>query len=645
MNYVLVAVASLRTNQNSLFTYHASVKLDKGTIVRIPFGRETTLGIVVKNLDQKPSFKTKPVEVVNLPGPLPQTWLSFVEQLAEAYDYPLSYLLAGAIPRGLYKNRRARMPKAAALERHNSRNLKLTADQRAIIERIDLDRPETFLLHGDTGTGKTLVYRELATRTIASGKSVLVLVPEIALTPQLAAEFAQDNHRVFVLHSHLTDAERHIMWLDILSAAGPYVVLGARSALFAPTSDLGLVIVDEAHEPSYKQEQTPRYHAVRAASVLAKVHHATFLMGTATPSVSDYYLADAAGHPILRMTESANKQAIPPKIEVIDMRGSDQHHKTFWMSKTLHKAITDTLTNGKQVLLFLNRRGTARVVLCTNCGWHALCDNCNVSYVYHHDSGQLVCHTCSRTISLMHQCPECHKPSLELKSVGTKQLALDIEKLFPQARTARFDADGRKGETVHDRYEALYKGDIDIMIGTQVLAKGLDLPKLALVGVVLADSSMFFPDFTAAERTFQLLHQIAGRVGRHGRGRVILQTYDPEHIAIEAAKARSYRQFYEHEIGVRRAFQYPPFVYLALLTCERKTVHNAERAALSVTATLRDLKLPVRILGPSPAFHEKRGGLYRWQIVLKSKSRKHLIEAARHVPQDWTIDLDPVNLL
>ncbi len=645
LTYVLVAVASLRTKDQSLFTYSAEAKLQIGTVVRVPFGRETVLGVVVEQVKQKPKFKTKSAEVVELSRPLPTTWLNFVSSLAETYDYPLSALLAGAIPHGLYKSRRSRTGKATALERHSSRNFKLTKDQQAVIDRIDLIKSDSVLLHGDTGTGKTLVYRELANKVTSIGKSVLILVPEIALTPQLASEFAQDEHRVFVLHSHLTDAERHIMWLEILSATGPIIVLGARSALFAPVDNYGLIIVDEAHEPSYKQEQTPRYHAVRAASLLAKAHSATLVMGTATPLVSDYYLAEATKHPILRMTEIANPEAVPPVIEVIDMRDHDQHHKTFWMSKKLHQATTDALTSGKQVMLFLNRRGTARVVLCTTCGWHAACDDCNVSYVYHHDSGQLVCHTCSKTVPLMHQCPECRKPSLELKSVGTKQLALDIQKLFPQARVARFDADGHKGETVRERYEELYKGDIDIMIGTQVLAKGLDLPKLALVGVVLADSSMFFPDFTASERTFQLLHQIAGRVGRHGHGRVILQTYDPEHIAVEAAKAKSYEQFYEHEIAVRKAFQYPPFVYLTLLTVERKTQKGAEKAALTVAQTLRNIHLPIRVLGPSPAFHEKRHGIYRWQIVLKSKSRKKLIEAARHVPQDWVVDLDPVNLL
>lgn len=645
VNYILVAVASMRTSGESLFTYHTDQRLELGAVVRAPFGRETVLGIVVQHLRQKPSFKTKAVEIVDLPKPLPLPWLNFVTSLAEAYDYPLAHLLAGAIPRGLYKTRRARTKTASTLERHSSRNVALTKDQRAVLKRIDLNKAESTLLHGDTGTGKTLVYRELTNTVIASGKSVLILVPEIALTPQLASEFAQDAHHVFVLHSHLTDAERHVMWLEILSADGPIVVLGARSALFAPVPKYGLIIVDEAHEPSYKQEQTPRYHAVRAAALLAKIHQAPLIMGTATPLVSDYYLATAANRPILRMTTIANKEATPPTIEIVDMRDRDLHHKTFWLSKKLHKAITDTLTNSKQVLLFLNRRGTARVVLCTNCGWHATCDNCNVSYVYHHDSGNLVCHTCSKTIPLMHQCPECLKPSLELKSVGTKQLATDIQKLFPQARVARFDADGKKGETVHDRYQELYNGEIDIMIGTQVLAKGLDLPKLALVGVVLADSSMFFPDFTAAERTFQLLHQIAGRVGRHSHGRVILQTYDPEHIAVEAAKARSYDQFYEHEIAVRKSFQYPPFVYLTLLTIERRTLTGAESASMKVAQTLRDLRLPIRILGPTPSYHEKRNGKYRWQVVLKSKSRKALIEAARHVPADWTIDLDPVNLL
>jgi primosomal protein N' (replication factor Y) (superfamily II helicase) len=489
---------------------------------------------------------------------------------------------------------------------------------------------------------------ELAKKQFASGKSVLILTPEISLTPQLVKEFeAVFGSQTLVLHSNLTEAERRESWLNILNAKDSVVVIGPRSALFAPFKDLGLVVIDESHEGAYKQEQAPHYQATRVAAKLAELHKAQFVMGSATPSVSDYFIAQAKNMPILRMNSPAVKSASHQvKTSVIAANNKTQFNRNHYLSDKLLKAIEARLSRGEQSLMFLNRRGTARLVLCQNCSWQALCPNCDLPLTYHGDGFVMRCHTCGYKASAPTKCPVCASTDIIYKSMGTKAVVEALQKLFPNARIQRFDSDSKKAERLEQHYKAIKAGDIDILVGTQILVKGLDLPKLSLVGVISADHSLSFPDYTAEERAFQQLSQILGRVGRgHIEGEAIIQTFRPDSLAIGAAIGKSWDIFYESQIKERQKFMFPPFCYLLKLTCTRKSINSARSAAVKLHQDLNKLPLKMQVIGPTPSFYEKSAKGFTWQLVIKSKNRSELLEVIKNLPSGWSFDIDPEDLL
>jgi len=499
-----------------------------------------------------------------------------------------------------------------------------------------------------TGSGKTAVYIELVKRALARGQSAIVLVPEIALTSQLIAEFSNHFRDVLLAHSRQTEAERHAVWRQALHASTPQVVIGPRSALFLPLPHVGLIVIDEAHEPTYKQEQSPRYHALRAAHSLAEASQAKLVLGSATPLVTDYYLAQFASRPVIRLDKPAVQNTVKPDVSLVDMTKRSNFKRHRFLSDTLLLELEKTFASGNQALIFHNRRGSASMTLCENCGWQAGCPRCYVPLTLHGDQHLLRCHICGYKAKVPTSCPDCGSVDIFHKGIGTKLIESELRRLFPDKTIARFDGDSADNETVEARYNELYQGTIDIIIGTQVIAKGLDLPKLRTVGIVQADAGLSLPDYSSAERTFQLLAQAIGRVGRSTHPTtVIVQSYQPTHPVVVAGLHQDYAGFYDLAMKQRKTAVFPPFTHLLKLQCVYKTESSAVTNAKKLAEILR-AKLPgdVEILGPTPAFYERTRDTYRWQLVLKSPKRSHLQAAVRLLPpQYWQFELDPQSLL
>lgn len=645
MTYYLVAPLTVVRDNEPAFTYHSETPLSTGTVVRIGVGKKELTGVVLRTVEKKPSFTTKPILSVLTTTPLPPPLLMLADWMSGYYATHLALVLQTLLPAGLHKQRRQKETTTTYAQRART-NIVLNEEQSTAVHQIAEHQSGTLLLHGVPGSGKTQVYIESAKKEMDAGKSCIVLVPEIALTPQLVAEFTNHFKDVVVTHSHMTEAERHKAWLRVLESETPLIVIGPRSALFMPVRNLGLIIIDEAHEPSYKQDQSPRYSALRAASVLAKAHrNARVLLGSATPSVQDYYLAEHTKSPIVTLTRPAVSTR-PPRVELIDLRKKDLFKQHRFLSDELVNTMRTALEQQKQVLIFHNRRGTAPTTLCTSCGWSALCDLCFVPTTLHADSHKLLCHICGRAQKVPPSCPSCGNPDIVFRGIGTKLIETEVHKLFPKAHIARFDADSAADETLDKRYQAIYDGDIDIMIGTQILAKGLDIPNLSVVGVVQADSGLHLPDYQAEERVFQLLYQVAGRAGRSKHeGHVIVQTFVPDHPVIKQALARNFETFYSEQLKERRTALFPPFTHLLKLTTSYKTEAGAIRAARKLAAELRAKHPALTVLGPTPAFYERLHGNYRWQLLVKSKNRAELAALAKQIPTGWHIDLDAANLL
>jgi len=648
--YYEVFVADSRYRSDKPLTYSSAEKLPPMSVVTIPLQNRLVSGFILKKV-QKPVFSTKPIRARFGIRPLPTHCLELARWLQSYYASSLGEALRQFAP-SRPSIRQVQISQDISATRL-AEPLKLvlesplTTDQKKAIASIKHSSSASVLLHGDSGTGKTRVYLELARDNLKNGRSVLLLTPEIALSTQLAAAAARHlEHQVLVFHSGLGVAERKKIWLKILESAEPVVVIGPRSSLFAPIAKLGLIVLDEAHEPAYKQEQSPRYQTNRVASQLGSLTSAKVVFGTATPSVVDYYLAKERSA-VIRMTRPALPTKQPAaKFQIIDSRERSNFSKHPNLSNQLLDEIKTTLLAKQQVLIYLNRRGSARLIMCRLCGWQWLCPNCDVPLVYHGDQHKVRCHTCGLQRDPPSACPQCANSDIIYKGVGTKALAEALGKLFPSYKLRRFDSDNDSAEQVQKLYPELMTGKINILVGTQLLAKGFDLPKLGLVGVIAAETSLFLPDYTAEERTFQLLYQVVGRVGRgHSAGRVVVQSYNPDSVVLNCAIRRDWPTYYNYILAQRRQFRFPPFAYLLKLTCRRATPPGAEKAAQQLKHQLAGRRLAVEIVGPAPSFQARRRGSYYWQLVLKSKQRALLVKLAAEVPPDWMVDLDPVDLL
>lgn len=630
----------------SAFTYHATEPLSIGQLVVISVGKQQLNGLIIKQV-AKPAYETKLITSVTEEIPLPVSLIELSLWLSEYYRTPFATVLQTVLPRGLTTKRRIKELKIHQSSR-NRTQIVLNEDQVKAVNTIMALDFGTVLLQGVTGSGKTEVYKEVARQTLAAGRSAIVLVPEISLTSQLVDEFTHGFPDVLVTHSHMTEAERHTAWKTALNAKTPLIIVGPRSALFMPVANLGAIIVDEAHEPSYKQEQAPRYSALRAAGVLGKAAKARVILGSATPLITDRYVAEANKSAIVTLPRSARGGAKATATTLIDMKKRENFKKHRFISDALLQQIEHNIASGKQTLIFHNRRGSASSTLCENCGWAAECPRCFVPLVLHADTYRLSCHICDYSDRVPTDCPVCHSADIIHKGIGTKLIESELRRLFPKANIARFDGDNASTETVNERYKELYDGSIDIAIGTQVVAKGLDLPKLHTVGVIQADSGLVLPDYASTERAFQLLAQVVGRVGRDERDTtVIVQSYQPTHPVIQFGLKQDYEGFYEFALQERQKGGFPPFRYLLQLTDIYKTETAAIKNAKTLAAELRR-KVPagVEVLGPTPAFYERQHDTYRWQLTLKSPKRDALIKVLEYLPPThWQADLDPSSLL
>ncbi len=647
MHYYEVAPTQIIRSGSDSFTYSSEHVLLIGQLVRISIGKKVLNGVIISERKKAPDYNVKPIDSIIDPIPIPTAHIKLVHWLSEYYAVSLATALQTLLPAGAHKQRRKPQPSMISSKR-NRTNYVLNKDQLHAIVSVNKASTGTILLHGITGSGKTAVYIELAKQTVADDSSAIILVPEIALTSQLVAEFSQHFPNILLAHSRQSEAERHAIWQQALHAQDPQIIIGPRSALFLPVKSIGLIIIDESHEPSYKQEQAPKYHALRAAHFLASQSNAKLVLGSATPSVSDYFLAGSTKRPIVTMKKLAVPQAYKPKIQLIDMTKRANFTRHRFLSNSMLQQIEQDIAANKQVLLFHNRRGSAPTTLCENCGWQAGCPRCFVPLTLHGDSHTLRCHICNFVSPVPTSCPECHNASIIHKGIGTKLIESEIKRLFPHLTVARFDGDTTSDQTVEQRYNDLYDGSIDIIVGTQVIAKGLDLPHLRTVAVVQADAGLSLPDYIAAERTFQLLAQVVGRVGRSShKTNVIVQSYQPDHPAIKLGLAQDYDSFYKLALQQRKRSHFPPFCFLLKLQCSYKTESAAIRNAQSLFGLLKtELPAEVEILGPTPAFYERAGGNYKWQLIIKSPQRAHLLTALSHLPSShWHFELDPMSLL
>jgi primosomal protein N' (replication factor Y) len=644
MYFYYVWVRSSRYHSKEPLTYSSDFHLPSGKIVEVELQKEHVLGIVVGTTTE-PRFKTKSIEhVYDLPV-IPKTILRLGQWIQAYYPSSIGTLAQQFLPVKLSTKQIDASRPHNLPEPDMSKLPPLTKEQENAL--VAMEESGSYILHGKTGSGKTRVYIELAAKAIIAGSSAIILTPEISLTSQLAKNFRQVfGDRVVVMHSQQLASERQKAWLDALISQDPLVIIGPRSTLFSPLAKIGLIVLDESHESSYKQGQSPYYQAGRVAAYLARLHHATLILGSATPSVVDYYLAEKKHKPIIRLSHLAQKQkGEKVKPTIIDIKDRSGFPRSTLISLPLIHSIEKSLRDHEQSLLYLNRRGTARMVMCENCGWQAICPKCDVPLAYHGDYHQLRCHSCNYHSEVLASCPVCNFPSIIFKTAGTKAIVEEVSRLFPNANVSRFDTDNLKSERFEQQYSAIHNGEIDILVGTQMLAKGLDLPRLSTLGILLADTSLYLPDFSAQERTFQLLNQVMGRVSRgHVAGRSVIQTYHPEHPMILAAIDDNYKEMYETELKNRQQFLFPPFCYLLKLTARRSGLETVENVANKLKTDISS-KYRVRVEGPAPSFHERFQGKYQWQLIVKSKERSALLNIINELPANWSYDIDPIDLL
>jgi len=643
MHYYKMLVGDSKYHGSDALTYSSEEQLPVGSIARVKLRQNLVMAIVVSE-EPKPSFTVKPIVDASPVPAVSEKSTSLIRWMAEYYPAPLGVITKQFLPPTTSYPKVGPEQKVALKPKANELP-PLTHDQKDVIAGV---KPSGYhLLHGVTGSGKTRVYQELALEAVRSGKSVIIVTPEIGLTAQLSESFiAVFGSAVTVLHSRLTVAARRNAWYNILRSDKPQIIIGARSALFAPLKNIGLLIIDEAHDQSLKSDSLPRYRTDRVAAKLASLHGCPLICGSATPNIEDYYVAEQKQLPILRLGERAIKDGNTTNMQVIDLKDRSLFARNYVVSDALLATMSSALQRKEQILLFLNRRGTANAILCNKCGWQSLCTHCDLPLSYHKDTHAVRCHVCGRNYPLPTQCPDCGNADIILKNIGTKAVVDEVQKLFPNAHIARFDTDTAKPDQLESQLATLKDGTVDILIGTQMITKGLDLPKLSVVGVLNADSSLHIPDFTAQERTFQLLMQVIGRVGRgHTQGHVVIQTYEPASLAISSALSGSHSEFYRNELAERKAFTYPPFTFMLKLSCLRATSKGAEQAAQKLAAAIREQTPSVRVEGPAPTFHPKEQGKYRWQLVVKSPHRQLLVQIINLLPANWTHDIDPINLL
>ncbi|MCY7822808.1 primosomal protein N' [Bacillus spizizenii] len=529
--------------------------------------------------------------------------------------------------------------------------LPLTDEQSAafqpIRQTLDNDEHKVFLLHGVTGSGKTEIYLQSIEKVLAKGKEAIVLVPEISLTPQMVNRFkGRFGSQVAVMHSGLSTGEKYDEWRKI-HRKEVRLVVGARSAIFAPFENLGMIIIDEEHESSYKQEEMPRYHAKEVAIKRAEHHSCPVVLGSATPTLESYARAQKGVYELLSLKHRVNHQVMP-EVSLVDMREELRSGNRSMFSVELMEKLEKTISKGEQAVLFLNKRGYSSFVMCRDCGYVPQCPHCDISMTYHRYGQRLKCHYCGHEEPVPHTCPECASEHIRFFGTGTQRVEEELTKVLPNARVIRMDVDTTSRKGAHEKLlSAFGEGKADILLGTQMIAKGLDFPNVTLVGVLSADTTLHIPDFRSAEKTFQLLTQVSGRAGRHEKpGQVIIQTYTPSHYSIQLTKTHDYETFYQHEMAHRREQSYPPYYYLALVTVSHEEVAKAAFTAEKIAHFLKaNCGADTKILGPSASPIARIKDRYRYQCVIKYKQETQLSALLKKILEHYKREIEQKHVM
>lgn len=641
--YEIIPASNIYHGKEPL-TYSSGKKLGAGQLAVVPLRHKSCLGIVVESV-KKPDFATSGIEKA-LDITLPPASLELLSWLDSFYPGRLGAAAQMFAPAFVQKIEAK--PRSAKLPGPQLKSLPdLTPEQTEAYKQISADKHKSYIVHGVTGSGKTRLYIELAKDNIKKGKSVVVLTPEISLTAPIARSFQQVfGERVKISHSSLTPKQRQTLWQEAYLSKQPLIVIGPRSTLFLPLKSIGLIVVDEFHEPAYKQESSPFYHANRVASKLAELAKAKVIFGSATPPVNDYYLALKKNIPIIRLKYPAITQQAPrTSYEIVDLLDKNENSGQPLLSKTLIKHIGRTLAGNEQAMLFINKRGSARSISCQDCGHRELCPRCDLPMVYHADEHNVRCHTCGYKKTPPNKCPKCSSMNIYFSSPGTKAITARLQKLFPKAKIGRFDRDNKKAERMENTYDTVVDG-LDIIVGTQLIAKGHDLPRLSLVAMLLAENGLDFPDFSSQERSYQLMKQLSGRINRgHRDGLFVVQTFNKSGQLLQSLQQESWDDFFTSEIAQRRKHGFPPFYSALKIESARSSRKSAEQSLEKLKQQLSHKYGEVEFLGPSPSFLEKKAAKWHWQLLVKSRNRMKLAELAKEVPTAFRADIDPANFL
>lgn len=525
----------------------------------------------------------------------------------------------------------------------------LNKEQQEVLNEITLNKSDTYLLYGVTGSGKTNVYMKLIEKVVKEGKSAIVLVPEISLTPQIIKRFTSMFSKIAVLHSGLSDGEKYDEYRKIKEGK-VNIVIGARSAIFAPLENIGVIIIDEEHSSTYKQENNPKYHALDIAKWRSKYHNCPVLLGSATPSLESFARAQKGVYKLLTLKNRYNNIKLP-KVEIIDMNEEFKKANGYF-SNYLLEEIKSKINKGEQVILFLNKRGYSSLVTCPSCGETLKCPNCDITLTYHKSSNMLRCHYCGYATKKENECPSCHTEYRDI-GLGTEKVVSELEKLVDNAKIIRMDVDTTTKKNSHKNIiESFAKGEYNILVGTQMIAKGLDFPNVTLVGVINADISLNFPDYRSSENTFELLNQVAGRSGRGQKeGNVIIQTFNKDHYAIKYTKENDYLGFYNEEMKIRNKLGYPPYFYICLIKIISPDYDLASKTSIKLSTYLRKNKHAI-VLGPSVCNIFKINNKYHFQVILKYKDKTKIIEELKKINEHYfgqkqvkvEIDFNPMKL-
>ncbi len=652
------------------FTYEASedLKVQPGDPVKVPFGPKNrkVQGLVIGPTEAKESskdFKTKTIAEKDPEKiPLSKMQIKWLQWISDYYVYPLGQVQQSVFPPLKKKSNRKSRKKDIVPDVEPITAPDLTDEQKSVLSEIDVKSSETYLLHGVTGSGKTEVYIEVIEQVIASGKKAMVLVPEISLTPQLVRRFAERfQDQIAVLHSHLTDREKTDQWWQIVEG-DKKLLIGARSALFCPVPNLGVIVVDEEHETSFKQEEKLKYNARDVAIVRAKMEKCPIILGSATPSLESWQNAKEGKFKLLTLKNRVSNRPLPEVTIVNPREDRDEHNELpYWLSETLFKKLKNTFENSQQTALFLNRRGIAPNVQCYDCGFSYECPNCDISLTLH-GKHHLVCHYCNYHERKSDECPDCKEGEPKAYGLGTEAVEKGILELFPEARVFRADRDEiQSREALEEMVRKMENSEIDFLIGTQMIAKGLDFKNLTLVGIIHADVAFNIPDFRASERGYQLCTQVSGRAGRHAvPGEVVIQTYKKEHPSLQAVKNHNYYQFVEEEAENRKLFHYPPFGKITSIRVsglrEQEVIEESQALANYLKQLIEkyDQLGGVQVLGPTPSPLTKIKNRFRYHLLIKAKDHQtinHIAKMADQFIRDQCkktkclIDVDPYTLL